>query len=166
MRVARTTALIVAVLLLTTVSTVAGFVVSPGGYLAPLASPPLAGSTGGIAGTISIGNVAPLCTGYPTTAPAPQSYNQIGLVITPSPSSHLPLTIPLNWVLINGCIVRATFTVGLSPGVYSLSITSCNGIHIAMYSPYNPFCAGLPKTVIVSSDTWTQVEIRITTGIY
>ena len=40
------TALIVAALLLTTVSTVAGFMVSPGGYLAPLASPPLMDATG------------------------------------------------------------------------------------------------------------------------
>jgi len=39
------TALIVAALLLTTVSTVAGFMVSPGGYLAPLASPPLMGES-------------------------------------------------------------------------------------------------------------------------
>ena len=166
MRVARSTALIVAALLLTTASTVAGFMVSPGGYLSPLASPPLVGATGGIVGTISIGNVAPLCSGSPTTAPGPAYYNQIELVITPSPSSDLPLTIPLNWVLFYGCIVRATFKVGLNPGVYSLSITSCYGIRAAVYQPYSPFCSGLPKTAIVGSGTWTEADLSITTGIY
>jgi hypothetical protein len=166
MRVSKTTALILAVLSLTTVSTVAGFLVSPGGYLAPLAGPPLVGATGGIVGTISIGNVAPLCSGSPTAAPASPYYNQIQLVITPSPSSDLPLTIPLNWVLFYGCFVRATFRVGLNPGVYSLTITSCYGAHVEIYQPYSPFCSGLPKTVIVESDTWTQADLSITTGIY
>ena len=166
MRLSKTTSVIVATLLLTTASTVAGFMISPGGYLAPLASPPLHGATGGIVGTISIGNVAPLCSGSPTTAPASSYYNQIELVITPSPSSDLPLTIPLNWVLFYGCIVRATFKVGLNPGVYSLTITSCYGVHVAIYHPYDPFCSGLPKTVIVGSGTWTEADLSITTGIY
>jgi len=119
MIVSRSTTLIIVILLATIMSTVAGFMVSPGGYLSPLAGPALVGATGGIVGNISIGNVAPLCSGSPTTAPAPPYYNQIELVITPSPSSNLPLTIPLNWVLIAGCIVRATFKVGLNAGVYS-----------------------------------------------
>ena len=46
MRVKSSTSLIVTALVLTAVSTVAGFIVSPGGYLAPLASPPLIGATG------------------------------------------------------------------------------------------------------------------------
>jgi len=162
----RSTTLIIVILLATIISTVAGFMVSPGGYLSPLAGPPLVGATGGILGNVSIGNVAPLCSGSPTTAPAPPYYNQIELVITPSPSSDLPLTIPLNWVLIDGCIVRATFKVGLNPGVYSLSITSCYGIHVAIYFPYSPFCSGLPRTVIVEAGTWTQADLSITTGIY
>ena len=166
MIVARSRTLIVIALLATTMSTVAGFMVTPGGYLSPLASPPLVGATGGIVGTISIGNVAPLCTGRPTTAPAPSYYNQIELVITPSPSSDLPLTIPLNWVLIDGCIVRAAFKVGLNPGQYSLSITSCYGAHVATYLPYPSFCSGLPKTVIVGSGTWIEADLSITTGIY
>jgi hypothetical protein len=166
MVVRRSTALIIVALLATTISTVTGFMVSPGGYLSPLAGPPLVGATGGIVGSVSIGNVAPLCSGSPTTAPASPYYNQIELVITPSPSSDLPLTIPLNWVLIDGCIVRATFRVGLNPGVYSLTITSCYGTHVAIYQPYSPFCSGLPKTVIVESGTWTQADLSITTGIY
>jgi len=166
MRVTRTTAVIVAALLLTTASTVAGFMVSPGGYLAPLASPPLQGATGGIMGSISIGNVAPLCRVPPTTAPAPAYYNQIEVVITPSPSSDLPLMVPVNWVLIGGCTVHGTFTVGLNPGVYSLTITSCHTVYSDHYLGLTPFCPGLPKTAIVESNAWTQVDISITTGIY
>jgi hypothetical protein len=166
MRVTKTTAVIVAALLLTTASTVAGFMVSPGGYLAPLASPPLQGATGGIVGSISIGNVAPLCRVPPTTAPAPAYYNQIEVVITSSPSSDLPLMVPVNWVLVGGCTVHGTFTVGLNPGVYYLTVTSCYGMHPEIYLPYSPVCSGLPKTVIAESGAWTQVEISITTGIY
>src|SRR5260370_32217661 len=114
MRATRSTALIVAALLLTTVSTFGWFMVSPGGYLAPLASPPLQGATGGIVGSISIGNVAPLCRVPPTTAPAPAPYNQIEVVITPSPSSDLSLRVPVNCVLIGGCTVHGTFTFGLN----------------------------------------------------
>jgi hypothetical protein len=164
--VTRSTTLIVAALVLTTVSTVAGFMVSPGGYLAPLAGPPLLGATGGIVGTISIGNVSPLCTATPSTGPAPVYYNQIEVVITPSSSSALPLTVPVNWVLINGCTVRGTFTIGLNPGLYSLTITSCYGIRAAVYQLYPIFCSGLPKTVTVEPGTWTRVDISLTTGIY
>ncbi len=166
MRVTRTTVVIVASLLLTTASTVAGFIVSPGGYLAPLASPPLQGATGGIVGSISIGNVAPLCTVPPATVPAPAPYNQIEVVITPSPSSDQPLRVPVNWVLIGGCTVHGTFTVGLNPGVYYLTITTCYEDYSDHYLGFIPFCPGLPKTAIVESGTWTQVDISITTGIY
>src|SRR5260370_7639716 len=104
MRVTRTTAVIVAALLLTTASTVAGFMVSPGGYLAPLASPPLIGATGGIIGSISIGNVCPLCRVPQTCAPAPLYYNQIEAVIIPAASSDLPLTILSNWLGVRACL--------------------------------------------------------------
>jgi len=159
-------ALIIAALLLTTVSTVAGFTVAPGGYLAPLASPPLIGATGGITGSIWIANVSPLCRVPSTTEPAPPYYNQIEVVITHSPSSDLPLTVPVNWVLIGGCAVHGTFKIGLNPGAYSLTITSCYLICAAATFLNDTTCSGLPKTVIVESGTWTQVEISITTGIY
>jgi hypothetical protein len=166
MLVKSSTALIIAALLLTTMSTVAGFMVSPGGYLAPLASPPLIGATGGITGSIWIGNVCPLCRVPSTTTPCtPSYYNQIELVITPSPSSAFPLTVPVNWVL-GGCVVHGTFKVGLNPGAYSLTIGSCYVTRAAAFFLDHPTCSGLPKTVIVDSGTWTQVEISITTGIY
>src|SRR5712691_2572778 len=153
------TALIVVVLLLTTVSTVAGFMVSPGGYLAPIASPPLVGATGGIIGSISIGNVCSLCRVPQTCAPASPYYNQIEAVIIPSPSSDLPLTVPVKWVGVGGCVVHGIFKVGLNPGAYSLTSEAATFLN-------DPTCSGLPKTVLVESGTWTQVEISITTGIY
>jgi hypothetical protein len=157
-------ALIIAALLLTTVSTVAGFMVSPGGYLAPLAGPPLIGAMGGIIGSISIRN--PFCVVPPTMETAPRYYSQIEVVITPSPSSVLPLYVPVNWVLNGGCAIHGTFKVGLNPGVYSLTIGSCYLIRAAAFFLNDPTCSGLPKTVLVESGTWTQVEIFTTAGIY
>ncbi len=167
MQVTRGSALILAVLALITVSTVAGFIVSPGGYLAPLASPPLIGATGGIIGSISIANGCPLCRVPVTCAPAPLYYNQIEeAVIIPAPSSDLPLTVPVNWVGVGGCVVHGTFKVGLNPGAYSLTIGSCYFIRAAATFLNDTTCSGLPKTVLVESGTWTQVEISITAGIY
>src|SRR5437879_7165746 len=115
MRVKSSTPLIIAALFLTTVSTVPGFMVSPGGYLAPLASPPLIGATGGIIGSISIRNVCSLCRVPQTCAPAPLYYNQIEeAVIIPAPSYDLPLTVPVNWVGVGGCVVQGTFMVDLN----------------------------------------------------
>ena len=162
----RSTALIVTALVLTAVSTVAGFIVSPGGYLAPLASPPLMGATGGIIGSISIRNACPLCRVEQTCAPAPLYYNQIEAVIIPAPSSDLPLTVPVNWVGVGGCVVHGTFKVGLNPGAYSVTIGSCYLNRAAAHFLNDTTCLGLPKTVLVESATWTQVEISITTGIY
>ena len=160
----RSSALILAALFLTTVSTVAGFMVSPGGYLSHLASPGLLGATSGITGSISIGNIYPVCRADSSTGSAPPYYDQIGVLVTPS--SGLPLTVPVTWVLVAGCWVHGTFKIGLNPGVYSLTITSCYAVHPDHYLGFIPFCPGLPKTVIVESGAWTQVDISITTGIY
>jgi len=155
--VARSSALIVAVLLLTAVSTGAGFMVSPGGYLSQLAGPSLLGASGGITGNVSIGPVFPVCRIGVSNAPPPLYYNQVQLLVTPS--TGLPLTVPLNWVLVEDCYVNATFKIGLNPGVYSITITSC----ISQTSSFG--CSGVPVTAIVSSNAWTQVEISVDTGI-
>ena len=164
MQMSRSSALILAALFLTTVSTVAGFMVSPGGYLSHLASPGLLGATSGITGSISIGNIYPVCRADSSTGSAPPYYDQIGVLVTPS--SGLPLTVPVTWVLVAGCWVHGTFKIGLNPGAYSLTITSCYLICAAATFLNDTTCSGLPKTVIVESGTWTQVEISITTGIY
>src|SRR5690348_16559361 len=105
MRVTRSAALILATLLLTTTSTAAGFMFSPGGYFSPIASPSLLGATGGISGTVSIGPVYPVCRVLesPTLAP---SYDQVQVVITPS--SGLAMYVPVNWVLYSGCWIQGT----------------------------------------------------------
>src|SRR2546425_4025410 len=115
----RSSRLILATILLSTVLTVAGFVFSPGGYLSPLASPPLLGATGGIIGSISIGPISPTCI----SGPLPSYYNQIQVRVTPS--SDPPLTIPVRWLLVGGCWAATNFEIGLDPGAYSLTLTSC-----------------------------------------
>src|SRR3989442_6743107 len=101
MLVTRSAALIFWVVFLTTASTVAGFMVSPGGYLSPLASPSLLGAAGGIEGSVSIGPVFPIFRAFASTGSAPSYYNQIQVLVTPS--SGLALTIPVNWDLVEGC---------------------------------------------------------------
>jgi hypothetical protein len=164
MQLKKSTALIIAALLLTTVSTVAGFMVSPGGYMAPLASPPLLGATSGINGSVTIGPVYPVCRvgESPTLAPY---YNQVQVVITPS--SGLALNIPVNWVLEQGCWVRGTFKVALNPGAYSLTLTSCAQPPPALLvsQPIGYGCSQLPKAIILESGSWTQVDIYLDTGI-
>src|SRR2546425_67505 len=122
MQVTRSSALILAALFLTTVSTVAGFMVSPGGYLSPLASPPLLGASSGITGRVAIGPVYPVCSVLQSTTPAPAYYNQIKVLVTPS--SGLPLPVPVNWVLVSYCWVSGIFKISLNPGSYSLTVTS------------------------------------------
>jgi hypothetical protein len=153
----RSSVLIITVLLLTTVSTVAGFIVSPGGYLSHLAGPPALGATGGISGNVSVGPVYPACSVNASPGPPPTFYNHVQLLVTPS--TGLPLTVPLNWVLLEGCWVNATFKIGLTPGVYSITLTTC-------ISQTNSFgCQGVPVTAVVSSGAWTLVEISVDTGI-
>jgi hypothetical protein len=154
----RNSALIIGVLLLTAVSTGAGFIVSPGGYLSRLAGPPLLSATGGITGNVSIGPVYPVCKIGASNAPPPVYYDQVQLLVTPS--TGLPLTVPLNWVLVDGCYVIAAFKIGINPGVYSVTITSC----VSQTSTFG--CRGVPVTAIVSSNAWTPVEISVDTGIY
>jgi len=163
MLVTRSAALIFWVLFLTTASTVAGFMVSPNGYLSPLASPSLLGATGGMDGSISIGPLFPVCRVLESMVPAPSYYNQVQVLVTPS--SGLSLTVPVNWVTVGGCWASGTFKIGLNPGAYSLTVTSCAGIVASISQPIGFGCADLPKTVIVEAGAWTQVEISIGTGI-
>lgn len=157
MQVARGSGLIIATLLLSALSTVAGFMVSPGGYLSPLASPALLGATGGITGTIVIGPVFPICSVIVSSAPAPSYYNEIQLLVTPS--SGLALTVPVHWLFVQDCWVSGTFRIGLNPGAYSLTLTSC------ISQPNSFGCSDLPMTAIVASGAWTRVEISVRTGI-
>jgi hypothetical protein len=162
MRVTRATALILAALALTTVSTATGFMFSHGGYFAPIASPSLLGATGGINGTISIGPVYPVCRVLesPTLA---TYYSQVQVVI--SPSSGLTLDVPVNWILYSGCWAQGTFKIALNPGAYSLTLTSCSQVHLLISQPLGFGCSDLPRNVIVESGGWTQFALAVDTGI-
>ena len=163
MLVARSSVLTFWVLFLTAASTVAGFMVSPGGYLSPLASPSLLGATGGITGSVPIGPLFPVCRVLESAGSTPSYYNQIQVIVTPS--SGLALTVPVNWVTVEGCWASGTFQIGLNPGVYSLTLTSCARLTASIQQPIGFGCSDLPRTVIVESSTWTQVDIAIDTGI-
>src|SRR2546428_9847843 len=162
MLVTMSAALIFWFVFLTTSSTVAGFMVSPGGFLSPLASPSLFGAAGGIEGSVSIGPIFPICRTLASTVPAPSYYNQIQVLVTPS--SGLALTIPVNWIIVESCWAHGTFKIALNPGTYSLTITSCNPATPSIYLP-SYGCQDLPRIVIVESGAWTQIEIAIGTGI-
>jgi hypothetical protein len=164
MLVTRSAALIFWVLLLTTASTITGFMVSPGGYLSALASPSLLGATGGIDGSVSIGPLLPVCRIGESAGPTPLYFNQIQVLVTPS--SGLALTVPVNWVTVEGCYASGTFKIGLNPGAYSLTMTSCTQQYaLSISQPLGYGCSDLPRTVIVQSGAWIHIEIAIGTGI-
>ncbi len=103
----------------------------------------------GITGTVTIANVSPLCavTGsVPATGP--------DLIVTPS--NGLRQDMALSWTLQNRCQLVAPFRVTLSPGTYSLNLSSCNYMG----------CRVLPITVVVVPGIFTPAKISIVTGIY
>src|SRR6266550_7009503 len=64
--------------------------------------------------------------------------------------------VALNWTLQNRCELIAPFQVILSPGTYSLNLSSCSYMG----------CRVLPITVVVAPGFFTPVRINIVTGIY
>jgi hypothetical protein len=65
-------------------------------------------------------------------------------------------TVALSWTLQDRCELIAPFQVTLTPGTYSLSLSSCN------YTG----CRVLPIAVVVVPRVFTPVKINIVTGIY
>ncbi len=103
----------------------------------------------GITGTVTIANVSPLCTvtgSVPATGP--------DLIITSS--NGRTQGVGLSWTLQNRCQLVAPFRVTLSPGTYSLDLSSCNYMG----------CRVLPITVVVVPRVFTPAKISIVTGIY
>jgi hypothetical protein len=103
----------------------------------------------GITGNTKIANVSPICavTGsVPATGPE--------LIITSS--SGKTQAVALSWTLHDRCALIAPLQVTLSPGPYSLNLSSCNYIG----------CRVLPITVAVVPSVFTPVSINIVTGIY
>jgi hypothetical protein len=102
----------------------------------------------GITGSVTIANVSPVCSitgSVPATGP--------DLVITSS-NGRIQV-VALNWTLQNRCQLIAPFQVTLSPGTYSLNLSSCSYMG----------CRVLPISVVVVLGVFTPVKINIVTGI-
>jgi hypothetical protein len=65
------------------------------------------------------------------------------------------LVVPLNWSLIDHCILFAPFQVGLNSGAYFVTLSPC----------YYGGCRLLPVTVKVEPGIYTPVVIKVITGI-
>jgi hypothetical protein len=103
----------------------------------------------GITGDTKIANVSPLCTvtgSVPATGP--------NLLITAS--SGKMQVVALSWTLHDRCALIAPLQVTLTPGTYSLNLSSCSYVG----------CRVLPITVVVVPSVFTPVNINIVTGIY
>ena len=163
----RSTAIIIIIIIalaLTTTTTVTGLLVSPTGYLSPIAWPNRAGPSRGdqgIAGDVSIGPVNPTCYAGPGSIQATAfalSFEQNRILITPR--LGLAISVPVNWTLHWGCELTGTFQTSLSPGTYSVDLTSCALATVRSFG-----CSGLPMTVVVGSGKYTPVNISVSTGI-
>jgi hypothetical protein len=102
----------------------------------------------GITGTVTIANVSPVCS---LTGSVPASGPD--LIVTSS-TGKIEVVV-LNWSLVDRCELLAPFQVGLSPGTYSLNLSSCGYMG----------CRVLPITVVVEPGIFTPVQINIVTGI-
>jgi hypothetical protein len=103
----------------------------------------------GITGSVAIVNVSPVCTLtglVPATGP--------NLVVTSS-NGRIQM-VALSWTLQDRCQLIAPFHVMLSPGTFSLSLSSCSYMG----------CRVLPITVVVEPGVFTPAKINIVTGIY
>jgi hypothetical protein len=103
----------------------------------------------GIAGSVTIANVSPVCSvtgSVPSTGP--------DLLVTSS-TGRIQV-VALSWTVRDQCELLALFQVFLTPGTYSLSLSSCNYMG----------CRVLPINLVVVSGVFTPVKINIVTGIY
>jgi len=132
----------------------ADLVVSPSGFLSPLAAPSFGPEAQGIMGRVTGFLVSPLCPSALT--PLVLAYLQVQVLL--QPSSGLTLVIPVTYSD-KTCGLSGTFHAGLDPGAYWVSLTSCT------YQPSGPGCGSLPKMVMVRPGEWAQVEISANTGI-
>jgi hypothetical protein len=136
---------------LTEVNVTEAFAVSS---LAPPKTTSAGGSVDGtLAALFAVGPTQPVCSVSSTSSP-PTAYNSsIGAVVTGG--SGGTMTFPLNWVS-NGCEITASVTTALTPGSYTLSLSSC---------PYLGCDAALPKAFAIQAGQTTEVNVSIDTGI-
>jgi hypothetical protein len=109
--------------------------------------------SGTLAAQVSIGPTAPVCMTNATTGPAPYPYSSIEAVVTPSSGANT--TVPVDWTS-NGCEVSGSFHVTLSPGTYTLNLSSCT---------YMGCGSALPKAFTIYAGQTSDVTVSIDTGI-
>jgi hypothetical protein len=103
----------------------------------------------GITGSVTIANVSPVCSAtgsVPSTGPDLVVLSSAGRI----------QVVALSWTLQDRCELISSFRVTLTPGTYSLSLSSCS------YTG----CRVLPLAAVVVPGIFTPVKINIVTGIY
>src|SRR5438132_8972993 len=98
----------------------------------------------GITGSVTIGNVSPVCS---ITGSAPAT----GPDLVIASSNGRIQVVALNWTLQNRCELITPFQVTLSPGTYSLNLSSCSYMG----------CRVLPITIVVVPGVFNTARINI-----
>jgi hypothetical protein len=100
-----------------------------------------------------VGPTQPVCYATATEGPAPSYYATIEAVVTDS--NGMRTNHSIHWVS-NGCYNTGTFGTTLAPGNYSVNLSSCNWLGCR---------SALPQSFVIQSDTTTNINISISTGI-
>jgi hypothetical protein len=108
---------------------------------------------GTLAASFVVGPTQPVCYATATEGPAPSYYTTIEAVVTDS--NGMRTNHSIHWVS-NGCYSTGTFGTTLAPGNYSLNLSSCNWLGCR---------SALPQSFVIQSDTTTNINISISTGI-
>ena len=107
---------------------------------------------GTLSATVGIGPTQPVCMANSTFGPASSQYSSIQMIITSSSGQNN--TLSTQW-LSNGCEAIGTAQASLGAGTYSLSLSSCTFMG----------CNTLPKTLTITANQITNVDVSIDTGI-
>lgn len=119
----------------------------------PQGSTTSSGQQGTLSASISIGPTYPVCSANATTGPAPSPYSSLEAVVVSSSGANT--TVPVEW-LSNGCEVSGSFELGLTPGTYTLELSSCTFMGCS---------SSLPQAFSISPGQTTDVTVSVDTGI-
>ncbi len=108
-------------------------------------------AVGSLVANMTIGPIVPACSANSTVGPAGSPWSSIQVVITDSLGTKISSHV--SWTS-NGCYVSGSMTTTLSPGTYSLTLTSCCGTR-----------GGLPKAFTITSNQITALNVSVDTGI-
>ena len=108
---------------------------------------------GSLFAQITIGPIQPICVVGNMGSTPPSSFPDIEVVI--SSSTGQVVSLPVDWVY-DGCNVTGSVQTALSPGIYSLDLTSC---------PFMGCSRSLPVSFTIMSSQSTSLDVSIDTGI-